>query len=306
MIPKPGRAVGRTGVTVRQVVDPIVSVIVPVRNGATTVETQLDALARQTFSQPWELLVAVQPSDDGTEAIVERFAAAHHSVHPEVHVVDARARLGAGYARNEASAAAQAPLLGFCDGDDVVDERWLEELVAADGEVRVGLVVPFTSPFDPVSLDRSRAYLPGVECDFLPTAYTCNMVVDRARFEAAGGFDLHFDRNHDVDLSWRLQLAGATITQVDRAVVYKRDRATLWTQWLQLYRWCRYEPLLYKRYRTAGMPGSPPYASARDFAWLVVTAPVAWHRRFRGRWIDRSARRLGRLVGSVLERTAYL
>jgi cellulose synthase/poly-beta-1,6-N-acetylglucosamine synthase-like glycosyltransferase len=50
---------------------PTVSVVIPVLNGAATLGRQLEALAGQTYDQPWEIVVADNGSTDGTVELVE-------------------------------------------------------------------------------------------------------------------------------------------------------------------------------------------------------------------------------------------
>jgi glycosyltransferase involved in cell wall biosynthesis len=49
------------------------SVIIPCLNGAATIATQLAALARQQWDQPWEIVVADNGSTDESAGIVERY-----------------------------------------------------------------------------------------------------------------------------------------------------------------------------------------------------------------------------------------
>ena len=51
---------------------PLISVVVPVRNGMPWVEHQLRALAAQQIDFDWEVVVADNGSDDGTRSCVLR------------------------------------------------------------------------------------------------------------------------------------------------------------------------------------------------------------------------------------------
>ena len=61
---------------------------------------------------------------------------------------------------------------------------------------------------------------------FLPFALSANLAVRREVFEAVHGFDEELSPEEDVDLCWRLQLAGYRFTVAADAVVEKRERAT--------------------------------------------------------------------------------
>src|SRR4051794_1840994 len=109
--------------------DPVVSVIIPVLNGAMVIGDQLEALAQQTYEGSFEVIVADNGSTDGTRDVAALFAGklAH------LEVVDASARRGANHARNQAAAAARGRLLAFWAADARPDEQWLEPIGASLG-----------------------------------------------------------------------------------------------------------------------------------------------------------------------------
>ena len=69
---------------------PLISVVVPVRNGMPWIEQQLQALSAQEVPGDWEVMVADNGSDDGTRSCVERWSERD----PRIHLVDASARRG--------------------------------------------------------------------------------------------------------------------------------------------------------------------------------------------------------------------
>src|SRR5215213_3208362 len=104
-----------------------ISVIIPVRNGAGTIEAQLAALSRQSWDGAWELIVADNGSTDDT---VRRVQDAAHSL-PAVRIVDASARRGPSFARNAGARAAEGATLLFIDADDIVEPGWLGSMAEA-------------------------------------------------------------------------------------------------------------------------------------------------------------------------------
>lgn len=97
-----------------------VTVVIPAHNARTTIDEQLDALMRQTYDRPFEVLLCDNGSTDGT--------AAHVTTRPrceayELRVIDASAVPGASYARNLGAAVATGEFLAFCDADDKVSPR---------------------------------------------------------------------------------------------------------------------------------------------------------------------------------------
>jgi GT2 family glycosyltransferase len=141
---------------------------------------------------------------------------------------------------------------------------------------------------------------------FLPCVGAGTMGVRRVTFEALGGFDATLRCGEDLDFCWRAQLAGYDLAFAGDAVLRYAYRAGLRNHFLQEMRWGRNDVVLYRRYRSMGMPGRERSAVARD--WARVAARTLKARRV----VELSAaagmlgRRLGRLSGSVRERTLYL
>src|SRR4051794_37056620 len=198
--------------------DPVVSVIIPVLNGAMVIGDQLEALAQQTYEGFFEVIVADNGSTDGTREVAALYAGklAH------LEVVDASARRGANHARNQAAAVARGRVLAFCDADDSVDEQWLERIVASlatadlvGGALRVDRVnddsVRRWRPSPP--LDRLRTF-----DDFLPYAVGANLGVRADVFRDLGGFHPDYPTGDDIEIALRVQLAGYCVAFAEGAL----------------------------------------------------------------------------------------
>jgi GT2 family glycosyltransferase len=278
---------------------PLISVVVPVRNGVPWVESQLEALAGQECPFDWEVIVAENDSDDGSRACVTQFAERY----PRIHVVDTSARHGAGAARNMGAHSARGHLLAFCDADDVVRPGWLASLVATLAETDLVAGV-----FDFTTLDGGPRAVPVPaatrQLGFLPFALGANLAVRREAFEAVEGFSEDLAAGEDVDLCWRLQLAGYRFTVAPDAIVEKREhtggRQMLQTAWV--YGQC--DSLLYRRYRAEGMRRDLRGA-AKAWVWLVAAIPGLVSSRRRRRWARTFGIRAGRLTGSVTQHVFF-
>jgi len=55
------------------------SVIIPCYNEADTIATQLEVLAKQYWSEPWEVIVSDNGSTDDSLAIVEKYLPIRHT-----------------------------------------------------------------------------------------------------------------------------------------------------------------------------------------------------------------------------------
>lgn len=104
-----------------------VSVVIPARDAASTLDVCLAALAAQTRA-PDEVVVVDNESRDGTAALASAFGLRHPAL--RVRVVAASGRRGPGPVRNEGARAATGSVLAFTDADCVPPPSWLAELIA--------------------------------------------------------------------------------------------------------------------------------------------------------------------------------
>lgn len=107
---------------------PALSLIIPVYNGAAYIEAALVALTAQ-FTAGVELLVIDDGSTDGTRAII----AAHFAPHIDSGAlrIIAQENQGVSSARNLGIASAKGAYIGFVDADDVVLPGYLGTILAA-------------------------------------------------------------------------------------------------------------------------------------------------------------------------------
>ncbi len=277
----------------------MISVIVPVRDGGLWLAEQLAALASQQCPDPWEVVVADNGSSDGSAELARRWA----DEHPGFHVVDASERRGPSAARNAGARAASGEMLAFCDADDVVQPGWLAACAAA-----LAGADAVAGYFDFWSLNGGRPAPAQAastrQLGFLPAALGANLAVRRRAFDAVGGFAEELATGEDIDLSWRLQLAGFRFAEAPSAVVAKREL----TQFDQVFRhartYGRCGPVLFRRYRSEGARRDLTGA-LRAWAWVVVALPTLLRPARRATWARSAAVRLGRLEGSLAERVFF-
>ncbi|HEY5110417.1 MAG TPA: glycosyltransferase [Acidimicrobiales bacterium] len=274
-------------------VPPVISVIVPVRNGMPWLEEQLRALDAQVCDEPWEVVVADNGSTDGSLAFARDWAVGH----PGVLVVDASGMRGTSAARNAGVEVSHGEFLAFCDADDVVLSGWLSGMVETlrTADLAAGR-------FDFWSLNTIPPAAPvraaTRQLGFLPAGLGANLAVRRAPFEEVGGFDEYFVPGEDIDLCWRLQLRGFTFAEAPRAVVSKRARSDFRSVFRQAYAYGQCGPLLHKRYRRAGAKRDLRGA-LKAWVWLVVSLPRVAQPTRRIEWARGAGTRLGRLEASL-------
>lgn len=190
------------------------SVIVPVYNGAGTIERCLNALAAQTVAPGrYEVIVVDDGSTDNTAAVIDRWRRAH----PHIQLtLLSQANAGPAAARNRGAAAAHAPLLLFTDADCAPTPTWIEAMTApfADPDVagakgayvteQTGLVPRFVQAEYEDRYDRMAGQ---AQIDFIDTY---SAAYRRAIFLENEGFDPIFTTAsvEDQEFSFRLAQKG--------------------------------------------------------------------------------------------------
>lgn len=283
------------------------SVVLCVRNGASTLPGQLAALANQRCPRPWELVVVDNGSTDDTVDVVESW----RQRLPVLTVVTANERAGLGYARNIGAAVAQSQLLAFCDADDVADPGWLAALLEGAGSAQLvggrlelellnGEVARYWRGMSEDDLRRPRAL------GYLPYAVGANQAVRREAFEAVGGYDETFSSCcDDIDFSWRLQREGAALTFRCDAVMHYRLRGDLGGLARQRYRYGQAEALLRRKFGDAVAPLSwrercPTYRYLITRCWHLLSDD-----RRRGGWVSSASYCAGRISGAARYRVVH-
>lgn len=281
------------------------SVIIPCFNVVDSIATQLEALANQQWSEPWEVIVSDNGSIDGSMEVVKKY----ESRLPNLRIVDASARRGRGYARNVGVKFSRGESLAFCDADDEVAPGWLSvmgEAVSKYHFVACRIDVYKLSPLWVASI-RNHAQASGLQTKGAPPAL-CHagggtIAVKRRLHDEVGGFDESFVRHQDTDYCWKIQLTGAQLHFVPDTVVHVRQRETLMENYRQAFGWGEYRVLLYRKYRHLGMPKCTWKHEITVWTNLlrgfIRNAPRIRSRGDLLPWCWAFGERLGRLKGSM-------
>ncbi|PZQ97042.1 MAG: glycosyltransferase family 2 protein [Cereibacter sphaeroides] len=200
-----------------------IAVIIPFYNGSAFLERSLASVLDQSLQADEIIVVNDGSRPEETEWLHK------HCEKRGVAVLD-KENGGQGSARNAGVAAAKSPYICFLDQDDFFLEhhnRILRDAVPADDQ-RFGWVYADLYQADAAGqvykteTVKDRAHHPKKflvkmlveDMHILPSA----ALIDRAAFEAVGGFDTQFRGYEDDDLFTRLFRAGYTNIFVDRAV----------------------------------------------------------------------------------------
>jgi glycosyltransferase involved in cell wall biosynthesis len=282
-------------------------VVIPVLNGEAHLGEQLDALAAQSYSGDWELVLADNGCADRTLEIARQPRAGL----PEVRIADATSRRGINHARNAGVTATRGDFLAFCDADDVVSPCWLEAL--ADAAVGADLVGG-RNEWDELNAPMVVAWRPSPpmtelmrDHGFLPYTAGGNMGVWASVARELGWDESYRFGSSDQEFAWRAQLSGYRVAFAPGAVVQLRFRDSIRATARQHYRYGRSGPQLHRAFRHAGIPRSDNRAALRGWGRLATRIPDLWEsRERRGYWVRKAAFRLGRVVGSVRARALVL
>ena len=230
---------------------PLVSLILPVRDEARFIERNLDALAAQTYPHAClEILVADGQSTDGTPDKVRAFAAAHGGL--SIRLLDNPQRIKPpGF--NMALAGARGEIIVMVDGHCVLAPDYVErcvELLAQTGADCVGgpiTTVGETAAARAIAAAQSSPFGVGGAAFRMADAqagYVDTLAFGAYRrevFDRIGVLDEELVRNQDDEFNFRLIQAGGKIwlDPSIRAVYY--SRASLPKLWAQYYEYGLYK-----------------------------------------------------------------
>ena len=280
------------------------SVIIPCLNAEATLAVQLEALAGQKWSEPWELILADNGSTDKSVNIALKFKDRFSSF----RVIDASGKIRQSHALNEGVKAAVADIVAFCDADDEVAPGWL---AAIGNALRHHDVVHGQFRFDkfnePEDAERgARGWKNGLyKRQFLPGGGAGNLGIKRRVHEAIGGFDERIPRFEDSDYYWKLQLEGFELYYVPEAIVQVRMgrvNPSLSTMFRRGRTGTAGKCWLYKRYKHLGMLPNPPLKNSVA-KWLqTIKQGISGGSKTKTNsngWTEQCALRTGELVGEL-------
>lgn len=279
-----------------------VSVIIPCYNAADTLAVQLNALAGQQWSGPWEVILSDNGSTDDSRLIAEEYI---HRL-PDLKIIDASEIKGPAHARNKGAEAASGESLLFCDADDEVAPGWVAAMGAALEEHDfVACRMESLKLSDPWAVKaRKCPQQEGIESyrypPFLPHAGGGGMGIKRSIFFASGGFDEGLPMLEDTDFCWRVQLAGTPLVFVPDALIHIRLRSSTRTMFRQAKLWGEYNVYLYKKFRPLGMPGLSKKEGMLKIYRLLRRLPrVIRNSEERLKWKRQFVWQYGRVIGSI-------
>jgi len=203
---------------------PRVSVVVPVYNGARTLDACLASLVALDYPRErFEIIAVDNGSTDSTAEILRAYAGRVRPLQ--------EGKRGPAAARNCGIRAASFEIVAQTDADCVVDRGWLASIVAPLADPAVGVVggrILSVQPCNAIEAfgeeihDHEKAiavYAP-------PYVITMNWAARRAVLDDVGAFDEAFLRCEDVDLAYRIVQRGYRAAYAHEAIVRHRNERT--------------------------------------------------------------------------------
>jgi glycosyltransferase involved in cell wall biosynthesis len=192
---------------------PLVSVVIPVYNGARYLRAALESVFAQTY-RSFEVIVVDDGSIDDSGKIAQSF--------PEVHYIR-QENQGVAAARNTAIAVARGEFLAFLDQDDL----WTPE------KLRLQIGHLLSHPDLGYSLTHQQFFLePGATLpawfrkELLSSVHTGwvlgTLVVRRTVFDTVGNFSTGYSAANDSDWFFRAKAAGIPMAVVPELLLLKR------------------------------------------------------------------------------------
>jgi len=194
--------------------NPLVSVIVPTKNSAATLEACLKSIKEQTY-RPIELIVVDNHSSDATQEIAKQFT--------DMVFVNGPERSAQ---RNYGAARASGRYLLMIDSDMELNRKVVKacsDEVLGDPEVK-GVIIPeesFGVGFWAQCKQLERSFYIGVP--WIEAARFFN----KAAYQAVEGYDEALVSGEDWDLSKRIEETGS-ITRISEVIRHNEGHVSLW------------------------------------------------------------------------------
>lgn len=188
----------------------LISVVIPAYNCSKSIRRTLEAMGRQTYSGPIEVIVVDDGSTDDSAAVIKTFF--------EVKYIFQK-NAGPATARNRGAREAQGEFIFFTDSDCVPQSDWIEKTLQGFSSEKIGVVAGsygIANPESPLArcvhdeiIFRHQRLMPA----YIKVFGSYNFCIRKKVFNEVRGFDEGYPHpsGEDNDLSYRVGKAGYQI-----------------------------------------------------------------------------------------------
>ena len=226
---------------------PKISIVVPVYNGEKMLPLCLGSLMNLDYpKQDLEIIIVDNNSKDGSKAIIEKY--------PVKYLFEEKK--GAGHAMNRGIQASSGDFIAFMDHDCIANANWIKNTVNAFTSDNIGgcggkiLVYNPTTFVEQYIQDKnmfSNKKFIQAKINFFPFIQAGNAMYRREIFQEIGLFDSGLFLE-DMDISWRVFLAGYQLKYVADAFVYHKAQDSLKGLFIRTFRFFYNASFLFKKY----------------------------------------------------------
>jgi cellulose synthase/poly-beta-1,6-N-acetylglucosamine synthase-like glycosyltransferase len=222
---------------------PFVSVVMTVLNMESTIDECLRSLISLDYPKDkYEIIVVDGKSKDGTIEIVQKHIKDTKS--PKIKLYEKEGLVGVG--RNEAFSHAQGKIVAITDGDMVVPQNWLDNLVNEFDEdvggvggpndnadtslitTAIGCIDVQGPSFDVVPIRGKNPYKEGFKSDSNVYTTVCrNSAYKKSVLEEVGGFDERIISCDDPELNIKILKKGYKLKYAPNALVKHHHRSSI-------------------------------------------------------------------------------
>jgi hypothetical protein len=282
-------------------ITPGVSVVIPCRNAGEYLSQQLEALASQETTFPWELIIVDNGSTDRSVSIAKRYER-----RVPLRVVPALDRPNQAYARNVGARAARAEKLIFVDADDEVAPGFLTAMHAALGEHDFVMSDQDLDALNPAWNREAHDVSTASQGAFATYAFGSGVGVSRRALEAVGGWPEEYTPCEDMALSYRLQQSGVALARLPKPLLRYRFRDSLGALFGQTRVWGCREALVHREFDAAFVSRRTLRLALSEWLGVLGELITARSRADLARFAVRLGYSVGRFQGSLRYRTFYL
>ena len=278
------------------------SLIIPCFNARDFLHTQLEALANQDYSEPWEVIIADNGSTDNSLAIVEQYKKQISNL----RIIDASNKKGASHARNVGALAANSECIAFVDADDEICPHYVAAMIQGLSQYDfVAGSLDYTKLNEPWTLkyrnlNQSRKNSTKKNPNPLSFAPGGNLGIKRSLHLKINGFDESWIyAAEDLDYSSKIQLTGIELHHIKDALVYCRLRHKMADIFKQSCNYAEGYYLFTKKYDSLNFYSPSWQAELRGWGGLIKRSFQVYNKEDRGDFVWRLGSHLGRLKGRI-------